>query len=514
MSQSPEPPSMARTGATVRGLRRFGRRRIGRRHLLQWTGAALGAGTVGASTLGTSPARAGVVARGIAAPMTMATQLVTATPSDTLVEAMGARINTQLATSAYGDLTSMRDAVAYIGLRYAREATVLPSFNATQASHQQEGWPMLAAIGCRMVTTLGKASGKEGSVAAFASYHKSQFGGDTGSVLWGVESANEWNGRRGPGNGSGVSALTGRTYSATYPIWAEQLAVWQRSMWQSYKNDVALNGLAVVGPALVNATPGNSKVLVDVANIVYKTTTGIQPYLTHGNYHVYPGQAAGLSQPSVPSWHIDQKVSAMAVQAPGRPFVCTESGMHNASASVVTAFSAHSLKAAGIYAPRMTLEHLMRGSTRQWYFQLVDEYPDPTLTEMDSEFGLFNNDWTPKPAATAWKRMVSLFTDPGPAFTPPGIQMAVSGPALRSMLFQKRDGTALLALWRDVSVYDYKTKSDVSVTAETATVELQTPSAVRVYRPSLADGVTDDLGTGVTTAAIPLAGEVVVLEIF
>ncbi len=442
-------------------------------------------------------------------------QRVPATPADHLVEAMGARINTQLATSAYGDHQALRDAVAYIGLRYAREATVLPSFNATQASHQQRAWPMLAAVGCRMVTAVGKASGNEGSVAAFAAYHKSQFGGDAGSVLWGIENASEWNGRRGPGNGKGVSPRTGHYYSASYPLWAEQLAVWQRAMWQTYQNDVKLNGLAVVGSALVNANPGNSKDLVDVAKIVYKSKAGIQPYLSHTNIHVYPGQAAGLGEPTVPSWHLDRKVEAMRVQASQRPYVCTESGMHNALASSNRDFSAHSRDAAGIYAPRMTLEHLLRGTRRHWYFELVDEHPDPDRNNQESNLGLFGYDWTPKPAATAWKRMVDLFADPGPRFTPPGVQLTVSGPPmrLRTVLFQKRNGTALLALWRDVSVYDYKTGSNLTVAARTAKVSLQNASRVRVYRPSLVAGVYRDLGGGVTSASVSLSGDVVVFQI-
>lgn len=481
---------------------------VGRRRLLQWTGAV-----VGASTFGISAASASVKAKVKAPPVP---DPVTTARADSLVEAMGARINVQLAKSAYGDLTAVRDAVAYIGLRYAREATIAPSFNPTMASHQAKGWPMLAAVGCRMITIMAKADGSEGSIAEFAAYHKSTFGGDTGGVLWGIENANEWNGVRGTGVGHGVSPLTGKTYNAAYPRWAEQLTTWQQSMWRTYSADPQLDGLAVVGPALVNATPGNSQVLVDVANDVTGGTSGLQPYVTHSNYHVYCGQAAGLSQPSVPSWHLDQKVSAMQVQAPSRPWVCTEAGMHNALDSTNTAFSAHSQTAAGIYAPRMTLEHLLRGTLRQWFFGLVDDMPDPNLNDQDNAFGLFNYDWTPKPAAVAAKRMVALFSDPGPTFTPTQTNLTVSGDPsmmLHSLRFGKRDGTTLLALWRDVSVWDYVTQSDLDVPAQNATVTLPNPSTVQMYRPSVSDGVYANLGTGLTSVDVAVSGDVVVLSI-
>jgi hypothetical protein len=482
---------------------------VGRRRLLQWTGSAVGASMLGISSASATPRHALAMP-----PLTL--DPITTACADSLVEAMGAGINIQLASSAYGDLAAVRDAIAYIGLRYAREATVAPSFNPTMAGNQAKGWPMLASVGCRMITIMAKADGSQGSVSEIASYHKSTFGGDSGGVLWGIENANEWNGVRGTGVGSGVSRLTGKTYSDTYPRWAEQLTTWQRAMWRQYATDPQLDGLAIVGPALVNATPGNSQVLVGVANAVTGRSTGLHRYTTHSNYHVYCGQAAGLSQPSVPSWHLDQKVSAMMVQAPNRPWVCTEAGMHNALNSSNTGFSPHSQSAAGIYAPRMTLEHLLRGTYRHWFFGLVDDMPDPNMDNQDNAFGLFNNDWTPKPAAVAAKRMVALFSDPGPTFTPAQTNLTVSGDSrmmLHSLRFGKRDGTTLIALWRDTSVWDYVTQSDLAVPAQTATVTMLKPSTVHMYRPSVADGVYASLGTGLTCVDVAVAGDVVVLSI-
>jgi trimeric autotransporter adhesin len=485
-------------------------RGIGRRRLLQWTGVAVGA--IGAEAIGVSTASACVRTRSKPPPIP---DPIPIRQADSLVEAMGARINVQVADSSFGDLTSVRDAVAYIGLRYAREATVLPSINPTMAGHQANGWPMLAAAGCRILTIMGTADGKAGSVTAFADHHKSQFGGDSGGVLWGIENANEWNGRRGCGIGHGQSKVTGRFYSERYPLWNEQLALWQRRMWQVYSVDPHLEGLKVLGPSLVNATPGNSADLISVSEHVLGGQ-GLQPYLTHANYHVYPGQAAGLQEASAPSWHLDQKVAAMAVQAPDRPWICTESGMHNAYNDPIKAFSAHSASAAGIYAPRMTLEHLLRGTSKQFYFGLADDRPDPHRRNATVEFGLFTSDWSPKPAAVAWSRLVSLFADPGPAFTPEKVSTTVTGdPAmmLHSLRFQKRDGTTLLALWRDVSVYDYSTQSDLVVPPQTATVTLARPAAVTMYRPSVKAGVYRRLGNALTSMQVQLTGDVVILAV-
>jgi len=146
----------------------------------------------------------------------------------------------------------------------------------------------------------------------------------------------------------------------------------------------------------------------------------------------------------------------------------------------------------------------------------VDDRPDPQRNDQNNAFGLFNNDWTPKPAARALKRMVHLFSDPGPAFSPKHAYLTVSGhPGMRlhSLRFRKRDGTTLLALWRDVSVWDYVTQSDLHVPAQTAKVTMRKPRNVRMYRPSVKHGVYAHLGRGVRHVHVPVAGDVVVLSI-
>ncbi len=62
---------------------------------------------------------------------------------------------------------------------------------------------------------------------------------------------------------------------------------------------------------------------------------------------------------------------------------------------------------------------------------------------------------TPKPVFNALKNLIALFADPGQPHQTTGLRYTIENASgsLRHMVFQKRDGTYLPALWREEGMY-------------------------------------------------------------
>ncbi len=141
---------------------------------------------------------------------------------------------------------------------------------------------------------------------------------------------------------------------------------------------------------------------------------------------------------------------------------------------------------AGVYTPRVLLEHYLRGEKRVYTYELIDEFDDPGLTNPEAHFGLLRRDLSPKPAYTAMKNLLGLLDDPGPAFTPAPLPVKVTGYPSdgKYVLTQKRNGQYVLLLWRDVSIYDPVTQTPQPVTPTNVTLQLAKGMNLSVYRPS------------------------------
>ena len=102
----------------------------------------------------------------------------------------------------------------------------------------------------------------------------------------------------------------------------------------------------------------------------------------------------------------------------------------------------------GATAPRLLLEHYLRGTQRVYQYELVDERPETGLTDPEQHFGLLRNDFTPKPAFRSLTRLLGLAEDPGPAFAPqplaiPPLPPAPSStPRIRSTAFRTTPATS------------------------------------------------------------------------
>jgi hypothetical protein len=154
-------------------------------------------------------------------------------------------------------------------------------------------------------------------------------------------------------------------------------------------------------------------------------------------------------------------VCVAQVNAVGRPVVSTETGY-------VSGTQSDSVLAK--YIVRTLFDHLSMNVMRTYIYEMLEEPNSPG-------YGLMNGDFTPKPAYTSIKNLISLFSDQ--KYSSPGkLDYTLSGQTtnLKHILFQKQDGTYMLALWLGVQsanpVAPYQTDS---VPSQAVTINTNTP---------------------------------------
>jgi hypothetical protein len=293
------------------------------------------------------------------------------------------------------------------------------------------------------------------------------------NVIYAFEGANEWD-RRGGSN------------------WAAEVRAHQKNLYTQLKANPKTSKYKVFGPSV-----GGDDHYDELGNV--------SSWLDIGNIHTYPG---GMP----PSDRLDQRMSLAKVNRQAKPVASTETGYHNA----VRCNCGHrpsSEATAAVYYPRMVLEGMRRGLTHTFGFQLIEAVPDPEKDSYIPNLGLIRYDWSRKPAFYAMRNMLTLMSDPGAGFTTGSLAYGVTGGGsdLRQMLFQKRDGTYILFLWRDVSVWNTKTLQPVSVAKSNLRVDLGKSSTVGVIRPTTSVSPQQTV-TG-SSVPVSLGGEVVALTI-
>lgn len=446
---------------------------VRRRFALPFGGlAAALVGVVLTSPVGVAHAAASEPPRDVQA---LGVQEVQAIQADSVVDGYGVCIHTNYLNTPYLDYRAVGRALTDLGVRHVRDDLYLA------APRQYAVIRSIADRGIGFDLILGRPNGG----ASAADYVRTVADELPASAVDSLEGANEWD-----------------LFSGGGDEWPAEVEAWQRELHAAIQANPATESMPLLAPAL--AFRWNYAKLGDLA-----------PYADVANAHMYPG---GFK----PSNQIGQITSAVRSVFPHGPLVTTEAGYHNA----VGAESSHPgvpEDVAGVYLPRMLLEHIGRGESRMYSYELIDEFPDLPGTDLpgadltgpdpESHFGLLRHDLSPKPAYTAMRNLLGLLADPGPSFAPGSLPLTASGlPSdARYLLTEKRDGTFVLLLWRDVSIYDTSTEQEVAVVPDDVTLRL--PSAVRwtSYRPS--DQAEPVATTTASSLSLPLDGEVTAVRI-
>jgi fibronectin type III domain protein len=361
-----------------------------------------------------------------------------AVQADSLVDSYGVGIHLAFLNTPYADASAVANALSDLGVRHVRDDLYMNN------PRQYAGIRTVSDKGIKFNLIMGNPSSPD-SAADYVNTVATQL--PTGSVE-SVEGSNEWD-----------------LFSNGDLLWPVNLLSRQRELYQASKANPATADLPVLSPAL--AFKWN-----------YVTAGDLSQYADYANAHMYPG---GYK----PSNEISQITTAVRGSVPSKPLVTTEAGYHNAL-NTTNGHLPVPEDVAGVYTPRLLLEHFLRGEKRVYTYELIDEFDDPGLTNPEAHFGLLHRDFSPKPAYTAMKNLLGLLADPGAAFTPASLPVKVAGYPSdgKYVLTQKRNGQYVLLLWRDVQIYDPATKQPQAVTPTNVTLQLAKTSHIKVYRPS------------------------------
>lgn len=231
--------------------------------------------------------------------------------------------------------------------------------------------------------------------------------------------------------------------------------------------------------ATVHSNPHTAKVpiyaptLTDLGLLAKQSSLG--PYTDYGNMHdyyyprypetpAYGGSFFGCGAYGTMAFNI----CVSHVLSPGTPVVSTETGFTSGTQSD---------EVLARYITRTLFLHVGMGVMRTYLYEFVDDSAQPG-------YGLMRSDFTPKPAYTAIQNLVKLFGDVSYA-TPGKFEYTLGGSTsnLRHVLFQKSDGTYMMALWLGVrSASEVAPYQNLNIPSQTVSISTATPiGPVTIY---------------------------------
>jgi hypothetical protein len=279
--------------------------------------------------------------------------------------------------------------------------------------------------------------------------------------------------------------------------WPSRMQSWMTQNYPTYK--AANPSLPVIGPSFANTR--------DSAPKLASAFPSASSSMDLGNLHDYSGTYPEGAHGGGWGISVDSALQRYATLSGGKPAWVTENG-YKMSGSV-SGHPAVTQRAAAKYLPRQLFWHLARGVQRYYVYQLINDRED---------FGLLNNDGSPRQQFTSVKNLIALYSDPGPAFAPGSLDYSLSGSLanVQHALFQKRDGRYYLALWLGVSSCSGTTDStlrDIEATPQAVTVMLAAPAAqVVTWRPSF-DASPEGTAANVSSVQTSVTDQITVLEI-
>jgi len=396
------------------------------------------------------------------------TRLVPA-PAGAFAASVGVNVHMSYSESAYADPRIARR-ISEAGIRHVRDGLELgrPDQRARLAE--------LARAGARCTLILGRPG--ETAVPPLLSDVRA-----VGDAVEAVEGPNEYD-------------------NADAPDWPQKLRAYQRELAAGIERDPRLRRLPLLGPSLIDRSSRGA--LGDLS-----------PVLDRGNMHPYPGGGA-------PEANLAEELELELRVSAGKPVMATETGYHNALA----ADSGQPPVSEGVaadYLPRLYLAYFAAGIVRTFWYELADAYSDPDRNAPDLNFGLLRRDLSPKPAFAALTALNRIVRDEGAgdAGNPrrdegarePLVLRVEAGEEVRRVLLRKRDGTYLLALWRDVELDRVPGARDGGPAPLPVRVELaESPDGARMFRPSRSPRPAA-LGVRDGAFSLELAGDAVLVEL-
>jgi len=266
-----------------------------------------------------------------------------------------------------------------------------------------------------------------------------------------------------------------------------KLCVYMNSFTKTFKGDKSTSTIPLLGPSFANTR--------ESATSLAKVCGDISRDIDFGNLHAYSGLYP--ESPFGGGWGIsfDSAMERYGTISLKKPLVESETGYKMSEG--MQGHPAVSQRAAAKYSPRLILSRLQRGVSRLYFYQLINAAED---------FGMLNDDGSPRLQYTSLKNFIHLMADEGPDFTTGTLKYALGGNTQKicQMLFQKRNGIYMLVIWQGVNGSDNGTKNndyrDVDNPDQSIVLKLtQKAASITVYKPSF-NNLPD--GNGIIPVAI------------
>ena len=367
-------------------------------------------------------------------------------------DSIGVQTHVAYFDTAYGDWTGVVQKLDELGVGHLRDGAYVTS-NAGWNDRYRQDVEAAAAHGMKFDLGMGNPHWGAGSLDQLIALAD----GPLANAVDALEAPNEYDIFQG-----GTS-------------WPSELRDYDQRLYSAAKADPVLRSLPVYGPSLV---------LGDSAAKLGSQSDA----LDMGNIHPYTGGEAPSQQ------RIRDAFSEFGSVWGSKPVVATEAGFHNAM-SATQGQPPTPEDVAASYLLRTYLEHFRAGLRRTYAYELIDEKPDPGLTDPEQHFGLLRNDLSEKPAFVALKNLLADIGHPDAITTRP-LDYTLGGDTsgVQQLLLQKTDTTYTLALWQSASQWNTATRQKIAVPDRAVDLTLPAGADITVARPAQTAGATS-LGT-------------------
>ena len=361
---------------------------------------------------------------------------VAASSAQAFTASIGINTHVDAEETSYGNVVAVENALAYLGVSNVRDTIDNPDDEAEFTQFNQQ-------LGVKFDFFISPGS------AGFT-LQLNDIEAVPGIVAY-VEGANESDDETQYYNG--LSGL---------PATQAEMQV----LYASVHGDPQLAGVPVIQTSFGN--PANSAVY------------GAQPGTANfANVHLYFGTGnnpAGGNE-------IGALVDDAQIVTPGAPTIATEAGYPTLPGDP----NSVSQTVQADYLLDLIFDDWAAGISTTYLFELVDRQSVQANNSDTYHFGLFNSDWTPKPAAIALHNLTTILSDPGTGGVPTGsLGYSLTGmpSTANSTLLEMSDGTFVLALWNDVRLSGPTTQTDINVAPVPVTLTLDQPyESVALYDP-------------------------------
>jgi hypothetical protein len=272
-------------------------------------------------------------------------------------------------------------------------------------------------------------------------------------------------------------------------------ALFQQSLYHTVNSDPLLAGTPVFN---LTAVLSNS----------YTQLGNLSSAADYANVHAYVWDGTS------PNGGLLNYINRGQIDAPGLPTVFSEAGYDTMTSDTMSGVD-QTVQAK--YTLDTFMDAFNDGVSRTYIYELLDEVSDPNYTSIYDHFGLFNNDGSPKPAATAIHNLTEILSDPNASgsFTPGRLNYTLSGmPAAgNNILLQKSNGSFDLVLWAEPQIWSSTLQQEIAAPTSQVTVNLgNTYSSVAVYDP-LVGSTPIVTSSNVQLAQLALADHPVILSV-